>query len=75
MLDRQKVEAVLMCRFPGASDQQVAAAANEIMGLSVARSAAETPDFGDGHPASAGTAGVSTAAWRATDPCGEEDEA
>ena len=33
MLDRQKVEIVLTRRFPGASRDQVAAAANAIMGL------------------------------------------
>src|SRR5262249_51909097 len=33
MLDRQKVEAVLVRRFPGSSLYQVAAAANAIMGL------------------------------------------
>ena len=34
MLDRQKVEAVLMLRFPGAGPAQIAAAANAIMGMS-----------------------------------------
>ena len=34
MLDRQKVEAILSRRFPGAARDQVAAAANAIMGLS-----------------------------------------
>lgn len=34
MLDRQKVEAILGRRFPGAARDQVAAAANAIMGLS-----------------------------------------
>lgn len=33
MLDRQKVEVILIRRFPGASPQQVAAAANAVMGL------------------------------------------
>jgi len=33
MLDRQKVETILMRRFPGASQTQIAAAANGIMGL------------------------------------------
>lgn len=33
MLDRQKVEAILTRRFPGAAHDQVAAAANAIMGL------------------------------------------
>lgn len=33
MLDRQKVETILMRRFPGARSDQVAAAANAIMGL------------------------------------------
>jgi hypothetical protein len=34
MLDRQKVEAILSRRFSGATRDQVAAAANAIMGLS-----------------------------------------
>jgi hypothetical protein len=34
MLDRQKVEAILSRRFHGAAHDQVAAAANAIMGLS-----------------------------------------
>jgi hypothetical protein len=33
MLDRQKIEAVLRRRFSGATDQQIATAANAIMGL------------------------------------------
>ena len=33
MLDRQKIEAVLRRRFSGTTDQQIAAAANAIMGL------------------------------------------
>jgi hypothetical protein len=33
MLDRQKIETILMRRFPGARHDQVAAAANAIMGL------------------------------------------
>ena len=33
MLDRQKLETVLTRRFPGASHDQIAAAANAIMGL------------------------------------------
>jgi hypothetical protein len=33
MIDRQKFETVLSRRFPGASSQQIAAAANAIMGL------------------------------------------
>ena len=33
MLDRQKVEAVLSRRFPGATSAQIAAAANAIMGI------------------------------------------
>ena len=33
MVDRQKVETVLTRRFPGACHQQVATAANAIMGL------------------------------------------
>ncbi len=34
MLDRQKIEAILRRRFPGATHRDVAAAANAIMGLS-----------------------------------------
>lgn len=34
MLDRQKLEAILSRRFPGATRDQVATAANAIMGLS-----------------------------------------
>ena len=33
MLDRQKIETILIRRFPGATFGQVAAAANGIMGL------------------------------------------
>lgn len=33
MIDRQKVEMILCRRFPGASWDQIAAAANAIMGL------------------------------------------
>jgi len=33
MLDRMKVEAILMRRFVGAQPQQIAAAANALMGL------------------------------------------
>ena len=33
MLDRQKLETILSRRFPGAAHNQVAAAANAIMGL------------------------------------------
>ena len=34
MIDRQKLEAILARRFPGSKSDQVAAAANAIMGLS-----------------------------------------
>ena len=33
MLDRQKLESILLRRFPGATREQIAAAANAIMGL------------------------------------------
>ena len=33
MLDRQKIEAILTRRFPGATRPQIAAAANAIMGM------------------------------------------
>jgi uncharacterized protein YndB with AHSA1/START domain len=39
MLDRQKLEAILANRFPGAAAAQLAAAANAIMGLADPRSA------------------------------------
>jgi hypothetical protein len=34
MLDRQKLETILLRRFPGATREQVALSANAIMGLS-----------------------------------------
>ncbi len=45
MLDRQKIEAILSRRFPGARHDQLAAAANAIMGL--ADEWEEVPRFGD----------------------------
>jgi hypothetical protein len=33
MLDRQKLETILLRRFPGATRQQIATSANAIMGL------------------------------------------
>ena len=33
MLDRQKLETILLRRFPGATREQIAASANAIMGL------------------------------------------
>lgn len=33
MLDRQKLETVLLRRFPGATPEQIAAAVNAIMGI------------------------------------------
>jgi len=52
MLDRQKLEAVLSKRFPNSRDDQIAAAANAIMGLddeweevTVGREAVQTPDI------------------------------
>ena len=42
MLDRQKLETILVNRFPGATNAQVAAAANAIMGLDDRRSSAST---------------------------------
>ena len=33
MLDRQKLETILLRRFPGATREQVAVSANAIMGL------------------------------------------
>lgn len=33
MVDRQKLETILVRRFPGATPEQIAAAANAIMGL------------------------------------------
>jgi hypothetical protein len=39
MIDRQQVESILVRRFPGAPLDQIAAAANAIMGLERAESA------------------------------------
>jgi hypothetical protein len=47
MLDRQKLEAVLSKRFPDAKREQVAAAANAIMGLPDEWE--EVGDFADAH--------------------------
>jgi hypothetical protein len=51
MLDREKVEAILIRRFPGAAPHQVAAAANAIMGLSVACGGTDRFGAGDANPA------------------------
>ena len=49
MLDRQKVEAILRRRFTGTTDQQVAAAANAIMGLDDEREQVSDRRQGPGH--------------------------
>lgn len=45
MVDRQKVEAILSCRFPGATRAQLAAAANALMGLPDDWEEVESPDW------------------------------
>jgi hypothetical protein len=45
MVDRQKVEAILSCRFPGAPRDQLAAAANALMGLSDEWEEVADPDW------------------------------
>jgi len=57
MIDREKVLAVLRKRFPGAAADQVAAAANAIVGL-----ADEWEDVTDREPG---------LGFRDTEPCGE----
>ena len=43
MVDRQMIEAILRRRFAGATDQQIASAANAIMGLVATRSFEAAP--------------------------------
>lgn len=45
MIDRQKVEAILSCRFPGAPRDQLAAAANALMGLPDEWEELQDPDW------------------------------
>ena len=45
MVDRQKVEAILSCRFPGAPAAQLAAAANALMGLADEWEEVPAPDW------------------------------
>jgi hypothetical protein len=45
MIDRQKLETILIRRFPGASHEQVAAAANAIMGLDAQEKRTAVPDI------------------------------
>jgi hypothetical protein len=45
MLDRQKLETILMRRFPGARRDQIAASANAIMGLDHEWEEIQTDDF------------------------------
>jgi hypothetical protein len=47
MVDREKVLAVLRRRFPGASDTDIAAAANAIVGLDEEWRDVESTDLGD----------------------------
>ena len=46
MLDRQKVETILVRRFPGATHDQVAVSANAIMGLDEEWEELQCHDFG-----------------------------
>jgi hypothetical protein len=45
MVDRQKVEAILSCRFPGTPRDQLAAAVNALMGLPEEWDEVERPDW------------------------------
>jgi hypothetical protein len=45
MLDRQKLETILLRRFTGATREQVAASANAIMGLGEEWAEEQCPDF------------------------------
>ena len=45
MLDRQKVETILLRRFPGATRDQVAVSANAIMGLNEEWEEVQCHDF------------------------------
>lgn len=45
MLDRQKLETILLRRFPGATREQIAASANAIMGLGDEWEEVECLDF------------------------------
>ena len=63
MLDRQKVEAILSRRFPGAASDQVAAAANAIMGLSEEWEVTTSPSR-SGSSAGANTARIVSAVGR-----------
>ena len=47
-MDRQKLEAILRRRFTGTTDQQIAAAANAIMGLDEEREEASARRQGPG---------------------------
>jgi hypothetical protein len=46
MIDRQKLESILCRRFPGASFDQIAAAANAIVGLDDEWEELDRPDLG-----------------------------
>ncbi len=47
MVDRQKVEAILSWRFPGAPRDQLAAAANALMGLTDEWEEVPAPDWSE----------------------------
>lgn len=47
ILDRQKVEAILSCRFPGTPRDQLAAAVNALMGLPGEWEEVPEPDWGE----------------------------
>ena len=46
MIDRQKLETILLRRFPGATRDQVAVSANAIMGLNEEWEEVQCRDFG-----------------------------
>ena len=68
MLDRQKVEAILVRRFPGASTATIAAAANAIMGLrdEWEEMLHQEGQFGDHDPNAAATPVISRERRRTT---------
>ncbi len=66
MVDREKVLAVLKKRFPGASDEQMAAAANAIVGL--ADEWEEVPQGDAGFPATPDMDGTQLRVFRKSIP-------
>jgi hypothetical protein len=59
MVDRLKVETILTRRFPGATEQQIAAAANALMGLTEEWEEVANPSHVRGHAFSTELPGLS----------------